>query len=575
VTGVVALKTVHDRRWAILGVLMICLLVVVLDNTILNVALRTIQEDLDASQSQMQWAVDAYALVFAGLLIPFGVLGDRWGRKKVLLFGMLAFGTTSSLCSFAHSPTQLILFRALMGIGAAAVQPQTLSIIQNVFEPSERGKAIGIWAAAAGSALALGPLAGGLLLKYFWWGSVFLVNVPIVIIGVIGISIIVPDSKDPHPSRLDLPGVLLSMAGLVLLVYGIINGGNTNNWLAWQSLGAIVVGLALLAVFVYSQRRSSHPTIDITLFSKPAFAAGTTAIGLTFFALMGATFLLSYYLQAVRGYTALVAGAALVAMAAGQLIAAPQSPKVVNRFGVRVVVGFGMGLAGGAMLCYVFLSATSPQWVIEIVMFAQGIGMGLTMAPATNAIMSAVPRDKAGAGSAVNTTVRQVAGALGVAVLGSVLAVSFRANLGSEVPAQLATRLDQPSSVVSQLPADQQVTPLVRHDTAESIGNSLEFAQGAGAALQKRAAQAPAGSVTEQQKQAATQAIGGFVDEAKTSFVSAMHVTTGTAAVVNLAGAVLAFMFLPGAIGRGVRRRSVIETPPVESGAVSAPASRP
>src|SRR4051794_3172184 len=203
-------KTIHDRRWAILGVLVICLLVVILDNTILNVALRTVQADLDASQSQMQWAVDSYALVFAGLLITGGVLGDRLGRKRVLLFGMLAFGTTSALCSFATSPTQLIFFRALMGIGAAAVQPQTLSIIQNVFEPSERPKAIGIWAGASGMAIAIGPIAGGALLKYFWWGSVFLVNVPIVVVGVVAIAFLVPDSRNPRPGRLDPLGVVLS-----------------------------------------------------------------------------------------------------------------------------------------------------------------------------------------------------------------------------------------------------------------------------------------------------------------------------------------------------------------------------
>jgi DHA2 family integral membrane protein (MFS transporter) len=543
-------EAIHNRRWAILGVLMVCLLVVVLDNTILNVALRTIQEDLGASQSQMQWAIDSYALVFAGLLITWGVLGDRLGRKKILLFGMAAFGATSLLCSFAHSPAQLILFRALMGIGAAAVQPQTLSIIQNVFDPSERGRAIGIWAAAAGSGIAIGPLAGGLLLKYFWWGSVFLVNVPIVIIGVIGISLLVPDSKDPRPNKLDPLGVVLSMVGLVLLVYGIISGGNTNDWVSWKSLGAIIAGLLVLALFVFLERRSTHPTIDMSLFKKRAFTAGSASIGLTFFALMGATFFLSYFMQAVRGYTPLAAGTALLAVAVAQLIAAPQSARLVDRFGVRVVTGGGLLLASVAMVAYGFMSEGSPQWAIEVIMFAQGAGMGFTMAPATNAIMSAVPRDKAGAGAAVNNTVRQVAGALGVAVLGSLLAVSFRTHLGSDAPSQLASKLDQPAAVVSKLPPEQQVTPLVTSDTAESIGNSLEFAQGAVGALQTRAAHAPAGSVTAEQKQAATSAIGGFVQDSKDSFVSAMHITTFAAGIVNLIGAAVAFIFLPGTIRR-------------------------
>ena len=308
-------KTIQDRRWAILGVLVVCLLVVILDNTILNVALRTIQQDLSASQGEMQWAVDSYALVFAGLLITAGVLGDRLGRKKVLMFGMAAFGVTSALCSFAGSPGQLVFFRALMGIGAAAVQPQTLSIIQNVFEPGERAKAIGIWAGASGAAIALGPIVGGALLKYFWWGSVFLVNVPIVIVGLIAIFVLVPDSKDPKPGRLDPVGVLLSIVALVALVYGVIQGGKTNQWLRWDTLGAIVLGVVLIAVFVVTQARSTHPTIDVSLFRNRHFTAGTLAIAFTFFALMGSTFYLAYFLQAVRGYTPLAAGVALIAVA--------------------------------------------------------------------------------------------------------------------------------------------------------------------------------------------------------------------------------------------------------------------
>ena len=202
--------------------MVICLLVVILDNTILNVALRTIQDDLSASQSEMQWAVDSCALVFAGLLIVWGVTGDRVGRKRILLLGTVLFGVTSALCSFAQSPTELIVYRALMGIGVAAVQPQTLSVIQNVFEPAERPKAIGIWAAFSGLAIAIGPIAGGALIKFFWWGSVFLVNVPIVIIGVALIVVLVLESRDPSPGKFDPLGTVLSMVALVVLVYGII-----------------------------------------------------------------------------------------------------------------------------------------------------------------------------------------------------------------------------------------------------------------------------------------------------------------------------------------------------------------
>jgi EmrB/QacA subfamily drug resistance transporter len=542
-------KTIYNRRWAILGVLVICLLVVILDNTILNVALKTIQEDLGASQSQMQWAVDAYALVFAGLLITWGVTGDRLGRKRILMLGMALFGATSALCSFAGSPGTLIAFRALMGVGAAAVQPQTLSIIQNVFEPKERPKAIGIWAGASGAAIALGPIAGGALLKYFWWGSVFLVNVPIVIIGLIAIIVLVPESRDPHPQRIDPFGVVLSIVALVVLVYGIIEGGNTNQWLRWNALGAILLGLALLALFVYLEKRSTHPTIDMNLFRSRQFSGGTIAIALTFFALMGSTFYLAYFLQAVRGYTALAAGVALVAVAAAVMISAPLSARLSRRLGPRVVAGAGLAIFGLSMMSYALSTRTQPQWTIEIQMFAMGLGMGLTMAPATNSIMSAVPREKAGAGSAVNNTVRQVAGALGVAILGSVLAVAFRSHLGSDAPANLAARLDQPAAVVSKLPPSAQVGTYARSDSSESIGNVLEFVGHAGSALQQRASLL-GGTVPPAQvaaiRQQADQAIGGFVSDAKDSFVSAMRLTSFLAGVVGLLGSLVAFTWLPG-----------------------------
>jgi EmrB/QacA subfamily drug resistance transporter len=542
-------RTIQHRRWGILGVLVLCLLVVILDNTILNVALKTIQEDLNASQSQMQWAVDSYALVFAGLLITGGVLGDRIGRKKMLIFGMAAFGTTSALCSFAQSSTQLIIFRALMGIGAAAVQPQTLSIIQNVFEPRERGKAIGIWAGASGMAIALGPIAGGALLKYFWWGSIFLVNVPIVVVALVAILFLVPDSRDPKPGRLDPAGVLLSMLALVVLVYGVIEGGNRNNWLQWDTSGAIVLGAALLALFVWLQARSTHPTIDVRLFKNRHFTAGAVAIALTFFALMGSTFYLAYFLQAVRGYTPLAAGVALIAVAAAVMITAPMSSRLSNRFGPRMVTGTGMVLFAAAMCSYAFVQQSTPQWVIEVSMLVMGTGMGMTMSPATTAIMSAVPREKAGAGSAVNNTVRQVAGALGVAVLGSILAVAFRGNLGSSAPADLAAKLDAPIAAVQAAPTNVRVTPLVHSDTSQSIGNALEFVPQSGQALQRRAklpgaAAIPSGQ-RQQQQAAATAEVQDFVARSKDSFVSAMHVTSLSAAGAALIGAIVAFLFLP------------------------------
>ena len=543
-------KTIHHRRWAILGVLVLCLLVVILDNTILNVGLKTIQGKLDASQSEMQWAVDSYALVFAGLLITAGILGDRLGRKKVLLFGMVAFGATSALCSFADSSLQLIAFRALMGIGAAAVQPQTLSIISNVFEPHERPKAIGIWAGASGMAIALGPIAGGVLLKYFWWGSIFLVNVPIVIVGVVLIIVLVPESKNPNPGRPDVRGVLLSMVALVTLVFGVIEGGDTNHWLRWNTAGMIVLGLVLLALFVRQQKRSANPTIDITLFYNRHFTSGALAIAMTFFALTGSTFYLAYFMQAVRGYSALSAGLALIAVAAAVMIMAPRSAKLSARFGPRIVTGVGMTIFGLTMGSFFFATQTMPQWVIELEMVGMGTGMGMTMSPATTAIMGAVPREKAGAGSAVNNTIRQVAAALGVAILGSILAVTFRSHLGNDTARETAAALDQPAAIVHQLPKAQQVGPLVTHDTSQSIGNAFEFALGAQHALQARGAGPSSAALTPAQRTAVAARdkviVEEFVGKTKVAFMSGMHLTSIFAGLAVLLGALGAFLFLPG-----------------------------
>jgi len=537
--------TIHRRRWVILGVLVLCLLVVILDNTILNVALKTIQEDLGASQTQMQWAVDSYALVFAGLLITWGVLGDRLGRKRVLLTGLFLFGSMSAVCAWSQSATQLILFRALMGIGAAAIQPQTLSIIQNVFDPEERPKAIGIWAGASGMAIALGPITGGLLLRYFWWGSIFLVNVPVVVVALIAIFWLVPESADPRPGRLDPLGVLLSVVSLAVLVYGVIQGGNTNDWLRWDTLGAIVAGLVLLGLFVWSQKRSAHPTIDVSLFTNRAFSAGSFSIATAFFALQGSTFYLAFYLQAVRDYSALRAGLCLIAVAVAVMTAAPLSARLSARFGPSRVVAAGLGIFGVTLCCYEFTTQTMPIWIIEIMLVGFGLGMGLTMSPATNAIMSAVPREKAGAGSAVNNTVRQVAGALGVAILGSILAVFFRGHLGAGTPAQVAQRLDQPAAIVRTLPASQRVTPLVKGDTSQSIGDALPFAQDAATALEQRSANRALPAPTVQQQAAARGTLHGFVADVRASFMTAMNHTSLIAGLFAIFGALVAFRFLP------------------------------
>ncbi|MGV9693314.1 MFS transporter [Streptomyces sp. NPDC003444] len=498
-------EAVHRRRWAILGVLMLSLLIVVLDNSILNVAVRTIAAPaptgLGATQSELEWAINSYTLVFAGLLFTSGLLGDRLGRKKVLLFGITVFGIGSALAAFSGSPGELIAFRAVMGLGAAFVMPATLAVLMNVFERDEQPKAIGIWAGGVGLAIAIGPITGGLLLEHFWWGSIFLVNVPVVLLALALMVRLVPDSRDPRPGRVDVPGVLLSVVGLVLLVYGIIRGGELADFTDVTVLAPVLGGLAVLVGFVLHERRSDHPAIDMAYFRKPAFSAAVAAIALVFFALMGVTFFSAFYLQSVRGYSALQSGLLLLPLAVAQMAFAPRARLVVERLGARVVCAAGMLLVALGLAAFALFDASTPVWVLEVVFFLQGAGMAHIMPPVTVAIMQALPREKAGSGSAINNTFRQVGGALGVAVLGSVLSSVYRGEIEGHlggVPAAL------------------------RATAGESVEATLAVAEKLG----------PAGR--------------DLVAPAHQAFLDAMHVTAIASAAIALVGAVVVAAFLPG-----------------------------
>jgi EmrB/QacA subfamily drug resistance transporter len=493
----------------VLTTMTLCLLVVIMGNTTLNVALPTLQRELDATQAELQWAVDAYIVVFAGLLFTWGVVGDRIGRRRVLLIGLTIFAVGSILAAFSRSPLELIAMRALMGVGGAAVQPTTLAVITNVFPAAERGRAIGIWAATAGIAVAGGPLASGAVLERFWWGSVFLISVPVAVLGLVGTFAVVPESRDPRPGRLDLPGVLLSIGALAGIVYGIIHGGTGEGWTAPGVLVPLLGGTALLALFIWWQRRSTHPALDVTLFRNPAFSAAAGALGLNFFALMGATFYLVYYLQGARGYSPLESGAALIPMAVGMGLMAPRAAGLAQRFGGKAVVASGFVLIALSFLGIQLLDLESPVWLLVTVLALQGIGMGAVMPPSTESIMSVVPQQRAGAGAAVNNTVRQVGGALGVAILGSVLAVSYSASLGE---------------AVDVLPAD------LRREAGQSIVGTLQAVREVQSAGDPEAARA----------------VAELVEPAREAFVSAMHVTaTGTAAAAVVAVLVV-LRWLPG-----------------------------
>ncbi|MFF8715985.1 MFS transporter [Streptomyces sp. NPDC015184] len=498
-------EAIHRRRWAILVVLMFSLLIVVLDNSILNVAVKTIASPaptgLGATQSELEWAINSYTLVFAGLLFTAGLLGDRIGRKKVLLFGILLFGIGSALAAMSDSPNQLITWRALMGFGAAFVMPATLAVLMNVFERDEQPRAIGIWAGSVGLAIAIGPITGGLLLEHFWWGSIFLVNVPVVIVALIAMVLLVPDSKDPRPGRIDPIGVLLSIVGLVLLVYGIIRGGELADFTDAIVLLSIAGGLLVLIGFVWHEKRSTHPAIDISYFKEPSFSAAVAAIALVFFALMGVTFFSAFYMQSVRGWSALESGLMLLPLAAAQMIFAPRARLLVDRFGARAVCTVGMLLVAIGLAAFALFDGATPVWVLCLLLFVQGTGMAHVMTPVTVSVMQALPREKAGSGSAVNNTFRQVGGALGVAVLGSVLSTVYRGDIEGHLGA---------------LPAG------LRETAGESIEATLGVADRMGAAG------AP------------------LIDAANDAFLKAMHVTAIGSATIALVGALVVALFLPG-----------------------------
>jgi EmrB/QacA subfamily drug resistance transporter len=418
-----------QKRWWTLSVLCLSLVIVVVGNTVLNVALPTLVRQLHATSSQLQWIVDAYALVFAGLLLTAGALGDRFGRKGALTIGLVIFGTSSALCGLvATSATQLIALRAVMGIGAALIMPATLSILTTVFPPQERARAIAIWAGLAGAGAAIGPIASGFLLQHFWWGSVFLVNLPVVVLALVGGRILVPTSKDPRQPPLDPVGALLSIAGLTALLYGIIEGPN-HGWASATTITFLGAGIAILAVFAGWELRSSHPMLDLRFFRNPQFTSACATIAMVFFAMFGTFFLLTQYLQMVLGYTALQAGTRTLPMALTMMISAPMSARLVERFGSRKVVSSGLLIVASGLVLLSQSGADTPYWHLALSLVVMAAGMGLSMAPSTTGIMASLPLGKAGVGSAVNDTTRELGGALGVAVLGSLLASHYRSAL--------------------------------------------------------------------------------------------------------------------------------------------------
>src|SRR5450755_335307 len=412
----------HPRRRRILLVLCLSLLIVIIDNTILNTALPTLARVLHAGTSSLQWITDAYTLCFAALLIPAGALGDRFGRRRSLVAGLAVFALGSTLAAFASGTGLLIGARVVMGLGATFVMPATLSILNAVFPPEERPQAIAAWSAVAGAAVVIGPTLGGLLLDHFWWGSVFLINVPLVAVALAGVVLTVPETAEPGRSRFDIPGVALVAGALFAIIDAIIEAPD-HGWTAPVTLG--------LAAFVWWELRIASPLIDLRVFTSRAFSAAAGSVTVIFFTLFGSLFVLTQYLQLVQGYSPLAAGLRALPFALAMAAVSPVSPLIAARLGTRLIMAAGMALMGLALLDLSTAAVHTAYPSLALAVAIMGAGMGLVMAPASTVIMTTVPAHQAGAGSAINDTIREVGGALGVAIVGSLSAAVYRSRLGS------------------------------------------------------------------------------------------------------------------------------------------------
>ncbi len=450
---------IHQRRWFLLGIMCLSLVMVVMSVAGLNVALPKMQQSLDASASDLQWIIDSYALVFAALLLFAGALGDRFGRKRALLLGLVIFGLGSLVSGVAGGATQIIVGRVITGLGAAFVMPATLSLISTIFPPHERAKAIAVWAGFAGGGAALGPIVSGALLNHFWWGSALLINLPVITLTLVMVAVFSPTSKDPHATPLDPLGAVLSLVGLASLVYGIIEGPE-KGWTSPTVLVAFALAAVGLAAFFVWERRSTHPMLPLDLFRDRRMSVGSAVITAAFFVMFGLFFLFTLYLQFVRAYSPLSAGLATLPLALTLVAVAPRSAAVAEKVGTGPVMATGFLLTAAGFGVYSFIGPQTPYLVLAVALVLLGAGISLTAAPATASIMSAVPHHKAGVGSAVNDTTREVGGALGIAILGSISSALYRSAVdlkGIELPPGAAKAAKESiggaTAIAAQVPA--------------------------------------------------------------------------------------------------------------------------
>ncbi len=417
----------YKRRWWTLVVIAISVLIIVIDASIVNIALPTLQRELNTTLSELQWIINAYIMVFGALMLTTGALGDRLGRARILQAGIIVFAGASLAAAFSHSGWQLILWRAVMGVGAAMMLPATLAIITNVFPQKERIKAIGAWAGMNAIGVALGPIVGGLLIDHLHWNWIFLINLPIAAVALVAGWFLIPNSKDPNAKKLDIPGTILSAAGLSALVYGLITG-SSKGWTSPEVIGTLCGSVVLIALFALWERHTSNPMLELGFFRNPSFSAGVGAVSIMGLALMGINFTLTLYLQFVHGYTALQTGVRFVPLALGIFIGAGSAHRIVSRFGSSRTITIGFIGTVAMLVLASFWQIETAYWQLGLIFFWLGFSLGYVAAPATDVVMSALPEAKAGIGSAMNTVSRMVAGAIGVAALGTALSSIYSSS---------------------------------------------------------------------------------------------------------------------------------------------------
>jgi EmrB/QacA subfamily drug resistance transporter len=478
-------STADPRRWQILAILNLSLVLIVASVSSLNLAIPSIQRALNATASELVWINAAYALVFAGLLLPAGALGDRYGRKPALITGLTIFLGSALIATLSESANQLIVLRGAMGIGAALTMPATLSIITVVFPREERAKAIAIWSGFAGAGGALGILASGFLLESFKWSSVFFINVPIAAFAIVLVIALVPNSKDPEERPLDPIGSVLSILGLVALVYGLIQGPEFG-WTDPIVLGSFVVSALAMYAWVRVELAQNDPLLDPRLFKIPKFRMGSFTITSAFLVMFGMFFVLTQYLQFALGYTPLEAAIRTLPFAPAMILIAPRGPGLAAKIGAGKTMALGMLASTAGLIAFGFMTVSTPYLPIGIALVVAAGGMALVFPTATESIVSSLPQNKAGVASAMNDATREVGGAIGIALLGTLLSSGYRSGLGNvanDLPPEAAEVFEDnvgaALAVAGEIPNGEALANVAR----EAFVEGMQLAMWAGAAV--------------------------------------------------------------------------------------------